>query len=72
MIINLKYYNSSLGIGFNFPKEIYDCNEERWIQSKVHAGRLVYGKNRIPYKRITKGIDKRDFKFEQKEVSLPF
>jgi hypothetical protein len=20
---------------------VYDCNEERWIQSKVHAGRLV-------------------------------
>jgi len=70
MIINLKYYNSTLRIGFNFPKEVYDCNEERWIQSKVHVGRLVYGKNRIPYRRIADGIDKRNYKFEAKEFLL--
>jgi hypothetical protein len=41
--------------------KIYDVKNECWIESKVHAGRLVYGKQRIPYSRITRGIDKIDF-----------
>lgn len=55
--IKLKYFNSKLQIGFNFPTEIYDVKNECWLKSKVHAGRLVYGKERIPYSRIASGID---------------
>lgn len=68
--MTLKFYNSTLQIGFNFPKEVYDVKNECWLKSKVHVGRLVYGKNRIPYNRIAKGIDKRNF--EVKELNLPF
>lgn len=60
--IKLKYYNSTLKIGFNdFKKEAYDCNCNCWLKAKYHLGRLVYGNVRIPYKRISNGIDKKDF-----------
>ena len=57
----LKYYNSTLKVGFNTWREIYDCKIEAWLKSSVHKGRLVYGKNRIPYTKIKKGIDKNNF-----------
>lgn len=66
----LKYYNSTLQIGFNFPKEVYDCKNEVWLKSSVHLGRLVYGKQRISYKRISNGIDRKDFEIQ--ELNLPF
>jgi len=39
--LKLKYFNSKLQIGFNFPSRIYDVKNECWIEGKVHAGRLV-------------------------------
>jgi len=39
--LKLKFFNSKLQIGFNFPSRIYDVKNECWIESKVHAGRLV-------------------------------
>ena len=59
--IKLKFYNSKLQIGFNFPTEVYDVVNKQWMKSKYHAGRIVYGEKRIPYKRIAAGIDKRNF-----------
>lgn len=57
--IRLKYYNSSLKIGFNNMREsVYDCNKKEWLTAKYHLGRIVYGKERLPYNRIKKGIDK--------------
>lgn len=67
--IKLKYYNSSLRIGFNTWKEIYDCNSEMWLAAKEHKGRIVYGNNRVPYSKIKSGIDKRNFVVQQ---YLPF
>lgn len=56
--INLKYYNSSLQIGFNSIRDgVYDCKNERWLTAREHKGRLVYGNERIPYNHIKKGID---------------
>lgn len=59
--IKLKYYNSTLKIGFNTWKEIYDCNAESWLPAKEHKGRVVYGNNRLTYAKIKSGIDKRNF-----------
>lgn len=67
--IKLKYYNSTLRIGFNTWKEVYDVKNETWLEAKEHLGRIVYGKDRIPYKRIKKGLDKRDFIVQE---YLPF
>lgn len=61
----LKYYNSTLKIGFNNWREVYDCKTEQWLKSSVHKGRLVYGNNRIPYTKIKAGIDKRNFEVKQ-------
>ena len=58
--LKLKFFNSKLQIGFNFPSRIYDMKNECWIEGKVHPGRLVYGKQRIPYTRISSGIDLRN------------
>ena len=58
--LKLKFFNSKLQIGFNFPSRIYDVKNECWIEGKVHVGRLVYGKQRIPYTRIASGIDFRN------------
>lgn len=60
--IKLKYYNEDLKIGFNSPREAaYNVATRQWLQSDVHAGRLVFGKNRVPYRRIVGGITHRDF-----------
>jgi len=59
--IKLKYYNSKLGIGFNDWRIVYDVNKEQWLKCCYHKGRLVYGKERIPYTSIKRGIDKFDF-----------
>lgn len=67
--INLKYYNSTLNIGFNsIRKGVYDCNTNTWMKAKAHKGRLVYGNQRIPYKRIKQGIDGRN----KKVIICPF
>lgn len=59
--MKLKYYNSSLKIGFNSAREgVYDVENEEWLKPSVHKGRLVYGNNRIPYSLIKKGINKRN------------
>ena len=63
--MTLKYYNSTLKIGFNNWREVYDCNTETWLKSSVHKGRLVYGIKRIPYSRIKSGIDKINFEVKQ-------
>ena len=68
-IINLKYYNSTLKIGFNFIRDgVYDFDNEVWLKAKVHKGRLVYGNKRIPYSRIKQGIDTKN----KKVVACPF
>mgnify|MGYP007050446720 CR=1 FL=1 len=68
--MNLKYYNSTLKIGFNYIRDgVYCCNTNSWLKPKVHAGRLVFGNKRIPYTEIKKKIDKKDYKVE---VELPF
>ena len=60
--IILKYYNKYLGIGFNSPREpAYNVVTGKWLQPEVHAGRLVYGKNRVPYRKITANITHRNF-----------
>jgi len=63
--IKLKYYNSELNIGFNNWSEIYDCKEQRWVKADYHLGRIVYGKIRLPYNKIKKGIDKTNFIAQQ-------
>lgn len=55
--IKLKYYNSTLKIGFNSWKKIYDVENNVWIEAKEHSGRVVYGNNRLPYSKIKNGID---------------
>ena len=68
-IIKLKYYNSSLQIGFNSIRDgVYDCKNKVWLSARVHKGRLVYGNNRIPYTRIKKGIDESN----KKVIVCPF
>lgn len=68
--IKLKYYNSTMKIGFNdLKKEVYDCNSKSWLKANYHLGRLVYGSQRIPYKRISSGIDKKDFIVQ---IFIPF
>ena len=60
--IKLKYYNEYLKIGFNSPRDpAYDVSSGQWLQPNVHAGRLVYGKDRIPYSKITSNITHRNF-----------
>lgn len=63
--MTLKYYNSTLKIGFNRWREVYDCNSEQWLKAKAHKGRLVYGNQRIPYTKIKSGIDIRNFEVNQ-------
>jgi hypothetical protein len=60
--IKLKYYNDDLKIGFNSPREAaYDVAAAQWLPANVHAGRLVYGNNRVPYKKIVSNITHRNF-----------
>lgn len=56
--IKLKYYNSTLQIGFNTWREIYNVKANTWLPAKEHKGRIVYGNDRIPYPRIKAGIDR--------------
>lgn len=63
------FKNGSLKIGFNTWKEIYDCENKYLIKADYHLGRIVYGKKRLPYIRIKKGIDSRNFIVQQ---YLPF
>jgi hypothetical protein len=67
--MKVKYYNSTMKIGFNNWREVYDCNNEIWLKPSVHKGRLVYGRNRIPYTKIKKGIDKSNYNIE---IYCPF
>ena len=59
--IRLKYYNSTLCVGFNDWRQIYDVNSNTWLIAKYHNGRLVYGNNRLSYNMIKSGIDKRNY-----------
>lgn len=59
--IKLKYYNSTLKIGFNNWQQVYDVASNTWLKASEHKGRIVYGSNRIPYSKIKKGIDKKDY-----------
>ena len=63
--IKLKYYSSRLRLGFNNWREIYDCNEQRWIKADYHLGRIVYGSSRLPYNKIKKQIDTNNFLAQQ-------
>ena len=67
--IKLKYYNSTLQIGFNSIRNgVYDCKNNTWLSAREHKGRLVYVNQRIPYTRIKKGIDTKN----KKVVICPF
>ena len=67
--IKLKYYNSTLKIGFNSIRDgVYDCKNKIWLSAREHKGRLVYGNQRIPYTRIKKAIDE----INKKVVICPF
>lgn len=59
--VTLRFYNSELKIGFNNWREIYCNNSNVWIKCDYHLGRLVYGKKRIPYKKIVKKITHRNY-----------
>jgi hypothetical protein len=60
--IKLKHYNANLKIGFNSPREAaYDVTLGKWLPAKEHLGRLVYGNNRVPYKKIAENITHRNF-----------
>lgn len=59
--IKLKYYNSTLKIGFNNWQRIYIVDGNYWLKASEHKGRIVYGSNRIPYSKIKKGIDKKNY-----------
>jgi hypothetical protein len=64
--IKLKYYNSTLKIGFNNLREaVYDVSTDTWLSARVHQGRLVYGDKRIPFAKIRSGIDKRNYVVQQ-------
>jgi hypothetical protein len=63
--IKLKYYNSDLHVGFNTWREIYDCNKKLWVKSEYHLGRVVYGKERLPYKKIVAGVDVNNFTVQE-------
>mgnify|MGYP007100042087 CR=1 FL=1 len=68
--IKLKYYNSTLGVGFNnIIDGVYCANTNQWLAAKCHLGRLVFGTKRIPYKKIKEGIDKKDYLIQK---STPF
>jgi hypothetical protein len=59
--IKLKYYNSTLQMGFNNWRQVYDCTNQKWVKASEHNGRVVYGNKRIPYSKIKKGIDIKDY-----------
>ena len=68
-IINLKYYNSTLQIGFDSIRDgVYDCKNEVWLTAREHKGRLVYGNQRMPYTKIKKGINE----INKKVIICPF
>lgn len=59
--IKLKYYNENLEIGFNDWRKVHCTKTNCWIEADYHLGRLVYGKKRIPYKKIVKNITHRNY-----------
>lgn len=67
--IKLKYYNSSMQIGLNDWRQVYDCKTQTWLSAKEHKGRLVFGNNRIPYTKIKSGIDTKNYIVQE---FLPF
>jgi len=45
MEIKLKYYNSSLMIGFNSIREgVFDCKNDVWLKPAEHKGRFALSK----------------------------
>ena len=59
MEISINYYNSSLNIGLNDWKKVYDFNTQSWLSSKYHLGRLVYGNQRLSYTKVKTGLVKK-------------
>ena len=65
--IKIKYYNSTLKVGYNDFRKVYF--EDKWHDVKVHAGRLVYGTNRKPFSKLREGITHKNYVIQD---YLPF
>lgn len=72
MVINeikVSFYNDIEKVGFNDWHEIYCTKNNVWIKGYYHLGRLVYGSNRLPYKKIIKNITHKNYVVQE---YLPF
>lgn len=59
--VKLNFYSEKLGVGFNDYRQIFCNKTNTWMDACYHLGRLVYGKKRLPYKKIVKSISHRDY-----------
>ena len=57
--LKIKYYNATLKAGYNDFRKVYI--DDTWVDVKVHAGRLVYGKQRKPFSKLRAGISHKNF-----------
>ena len=67
--VKVKFYNKNLGIGYDDFRKDFSEKDNTWHPVKVHAGRLVYGRDRKPFKKIRSGITNRDYTVR---VFIPF
>ena len=63
--LKVKFYNKDLKIGYDDFRKVFSEKDNTWHKVKVHAGRLVYGRDRKPFSQLRTGITDRNYTVRQ-------
>ena len=63
--VKVKFYNKELGVGYDDFRKVFSEKENTWYKVEVHAGRLVYGRSRKPFKVLREGVTNKNFIIRQ-------
>lgn len=63
--VKVKFYNKELGVGYDDFRKVFSEKTNTWYKVKVHAGRLVYGRDRNPFSKLRTGITDRNYTVRQ-------
>ena len=63
--VTVKFYNKELGVGYDDFRKVFSEKTNTWYKVKVHAGRLVYGRDRKPFKVLREGVINKNFIIRQ-------
>jgi hypothetical protein len=54
--IKVKFYSKKTGVGYNDWRQVFCEKTNTWMQTKYHAGRLVFGRERKAFNDVRNSI----------------